>query len=208
MPVKIALNLLYKVQLLDRVYGPEFTLRVCDRAAADGIGVYLYGSYPHVVKALREMLLERYPKLRVVGCEPSIFRPLTEAKDKDLANRVIELMLFSSVLGAHHPLRCHFLFSRKKVKSSAYTNLDSLDLALVFMRKSLLVTTARVLSQLELNNRKNLTHFECRTLRWNEMGKQENKNLLPRTRLRVVSRGRKASQSFDPIAIAKDYEKI
>jgi len=33
MPVRLALNILYKAQLPDRVYGPEFTLRVCECAA-------------------------------------------------------------------------------------------------------------------------------------------------------------------------------
>ena len=54
-PVRWALNLLHQdVQLVDRVYGPELMLRICRRAAEQGIGVYLYGSQPHVVERLRE----------------------------------------------------------------------------------------------------------------------------------------------------------
>lgn len=113
MPVRLALNILYKTQLPDRVYGPEFTLRVCERAAADGIGVYLYGSYPNVVKALRENLLERYPKLRVVGSEPSIFRPLTEAEDRDLVNRVNESGAGVVFLGLGCPLQERFAYEHK-----------------------------------------------------------------------------------------------
>ena len=118
MPVKIALNVLYKTQLPDRVYGPEFTLRVCERAAAEGIGVYLYGSYPNVVTALREKMLERYPQLRVVGCEPSIFRPLTEAEDKDLVYRINASGAGVIFLGLGCPLQEKFAHEHKdKIKA-------------------------------------------------------------------------------------------
>ena len=113
MPVKIALNLLHKTQLTDRVYGPEFTLRVCERAAADGIGIYLYGSYPEVVNALRENLLDRYPKLRIVGCEPSIFRKLTDAEDKDLVDRINESGAGVVFLGLGCPLQEKFAHEHK-----------------------------------------------------------------------------------------------
>ena len=113
MPVRLALNILYKTQLPDRVYGPEFTLRVCERAAADGIGVYLYGSHPHVVKALYENLLERYPKLSIVGYEPSIFHPLTEAEDKDLVNRINESGAGVVFLGLGCPLQERFAYEHK-----------------------------------------------------------------------------------------------
>jgi exopolysaccharide biosynthesis WecB/TagA/CpsF family protein len=118
MPVKLALNALYKTRLPDRVYGPEFTLRVCERAAADGIGVYLYGSYPNVVKALREKMLERYPQLRVVGCESSIFRPLTEAEDENLVNRINASGAGVVFLGLGCPLQERFAHEhRNKVRA-------------------------------------------------------------------------------------------
>jgi len=113
MPVRLALNILYKTRLPDRVYGPELMLRVCERADADGISVYLYGSYPHVVKALREKLLQQYPKLRVVGCEPSIFRSLTKAEDKDLVNRVNESGAGVVFLGLGCPLQERFAYEHK-----------------------------------------------------------------------------------------------
>ena len=39
-----ALNLLHGAALADRVYGPDLTMRVLDRCAAEGLPVYLYGS--------------------------------------------------------------------------------------------------------------------------------------------------------------------
>ncbi|KKL67334.1 hypothetical protein LCGC14_2136020 [marine sediment metagenome] len=118
MPVRLALNMLYGAQLPDRVYGPEFTLRVCERAAADGIGVFLYGSYPQVVDDLRANLLKRYPRLRIVGSEPSIFRPLTEAEDKDLVTRINESGAGVVFLGLGCPLQERFAYEhRAKIKA-------------------------------------------------------------------------------------------
>src|SRR5262245_45591371 len=47
-PVRWALNQLYGARLRERVYGPELTLRLCARAAEEGIPIYLYGSMPEV----------------------------------------------------------------------------------------------------------------------------------------------------------------
>lgn len=49
-PVRWALNRLYNVGLPDRVCGPELMLRLCDRAALEGIPIYLYGSSPEVIE--------------------------------------------------------------------------------------------------------------------------------------------------------------
>lgn len=87
-PVRLALNHFYGAGLPDRCYGPEFMLRACERAAAEGIAVYLYGSHEHVVNRLKENLLRKYPSLAVVGCEPSLFRPLTAREDKELVRRI------------------------------------------------------------------------------------------------------------------------
>ena len=53
-PVRWALNLLYKAKLKDRVYGPNLTRRICERAAAEGVPVYFYGSTPEILSLLRQ----------------------------------------------------------------------------------------------------------------------------------------------------------
>src|SRR5690348_16053825 len=45
-PVRWALNWLYGAGLSDRVYGPELTIAVCERAEKEGLAVYFYGSTP------------------------------------------------------------------------------------------------------------------------------------------------------------------
>lgn len=87
-PVRYALNLLYKAELRDRVYGPELMIRLCREAARQKVSIYLYGSTPIVVELLRERLVSRIPALVVAGHEPSAFRPLTEAEDHELVRRI------------------------------------------------------------------------------------------------------------------------
>jgi len=52
--------------------------RVCQRAAAERVGVFLYGSTQEVVTKMKANLEARFPGLHVVGAEPSLFRPLTQ----------------------------------------------------------------------------------------------------------------------------------
>jgi CDP-paratose 2-epimerase len=86
-PVRWALNFFEQTFLPDRVYGPELMSRLCRSAAESGVGVYLYGSTAEVIGALKANLLRRLPDLKVVGCEPSVFRPLTSEEDAALVER-------------------------------------------------------------------------------------------------------------------------
>ena len=60
-PVRWALNLLYRVGLRDRVYGPELTARVCAAVEREGLPIYLYGSRQEVLSKLEENLKTRFP---------------------------------------------------------------------------------------------------------------------------------------------------
>ncbi len=79
-PVRWALNLLHGAALRDRVYGPELTWELWQRAAALGIPIFLYGSRADVLQALRARLANRLPQLRIVGCVEGQFRQLTVAE--------------------------------------------------------------------------------------------------------------------------------
>ena len=117
-PVKNALNLLYKTKLIDRVCGPLFILLVCERAAAEGIGVYLYGSQLRVVQKLRDNLLKKYTKLRIVGSEPSIFRPLTADEDKVLVENINNSKAGIVFIGLGCPLQERFAYEhRNKIQA-------------------------------------------------------------------------------------------
>jgi N-acetylglucosaminyldiphosphoundecaprenol N-acetyl-beta-D-mannosaminyltransferase len=87
-PVRWALNLLHRTRLPDRVYGPELMLRLCRRAAEEGIGVYLYGSVPPVLERLGDNLSRRFPALGIAGCESPPFRQLTREEDDATVARI------------------------------------------------------------------------------------------------------------------------
>src|ERR671937_570628 len=87
-PVRWALNLLYGLELRDRVYGPDLTLKICERAADEGLSIFLYGSTPGILEAAQRNLLRRYAALKIAGVEPSKFRQLSAAESEELAERI------------------------------------------------------------------------------------------------------------------------
>jgi N-acetylglucosaminyldiphosphoundecaprenol N-acetyl-beta-D-mannosaminyltransferase len=87
-PVRWALNWLYGVGLRDRVYGPNLTLRVCERAAAEQLPVFFYGSTPEILNSFTEKLIARFPGLIVAGAEPSKFRRLSPIEKKEIADKI------------------------------------------------------------------------------------------------------------------------
>lgn len=86
--VRGALRLLNGITSHDRLTARELMQWICARAAREGLGIYLYGDEPVTVSRVRQRLLERFPGLRVVGCEPSLFRPLTDSENADLIARI------------------------------------------------------------------------------------------------------------------------
>ncbi|HEX8525129.1 MAG TPA: WecB/TagA/CpsF family glycosyltransferase, partial [Tepidisphaeraceae bacterium] len=87
-PVRWALNKFYDAGLNDRVYGPEMMLRTCKRAAKDGVGIYLYGSKPHIMEPLVRNLSLACPGLRILGAETPENFPLTPEQRDALIKRV------------------------------------------------------------------------------------------------------------------------
>ena len=87
-PVRWAMKWLYGVTLPDRVYGPELTLKVCERAAKDGLGLYLYGSQDDVLTKFAANLTEKFPGLKVSGSQPSRFRNVSAAEQLEIAQTI------------------------------------------------------------------------------------------------------------------------
>ncbi|HUR57373.1 MAG TPA: WecB/TagA/CpsF family glycosyltransferase [Opitutaceae bacterium] len=65
---------------VERVYGPDLMLAVCDAGRAVGLRHYLFGGVPGVTEQLRERLVGRYPGLEIVGTSTPPFRELTPAE--------------------------------------------------------------------------------------------------------------------------------
>jgi N-acetylglucosaminyldiphosphoundecaprenol N-acetyl-beta-D-mannosaminyltransferase len=74
---------------VQRVYGPDLMLAVCQCSLTYGYRHFLYGGWPpDVVERLALRLRGRFPGIQIVGTYAPPFRPLT--KDEDA--RVIELI--------------------------------------------------------------------------------------------------------------------
>jgi len=86
-PVRWALNLLYEGRLRDRVYGPNLMLAVCERAASEGLGVYLYGP-EQTLDGLEAKLRERFPEIEIAGRRAAKFRELTPVEHAEVVDDI------------------------------------------------------------------------------------------------------------------------
>jgi N-acetylglucosaminyldiphosphoundecaprenol N-acetyl-beta-D-mannosaminyltransferase len=70
---------------VDRVYGPDLMLALCERGQAAGYRHFFYGGAPGVAEQLAQALCERFPRLQVAGTYAPPFRALTPAEDAEVA---------------------------------------------------------------------------------------------------------------------------
>lgn len=87
-PVRWALNKLHHTGLIDRVYGPTMMMKLCARAADEGLPIYLYGSTPEVLAALEARLRREFPAIQIAGSESPPFRPLTVEENRAAVERI------------------------------------------------------------------------------------------------------------------------
>lgn len=76
------------VPSMGRVTGPDLMREVFDASPSRGWSHYFYGSTQENIDALRAALNDSWPDLRIAGMEPSVFRPLSDAEEFQLAARV------------------------------------------------------------------------------------------------------------------------
>jgi N-acetylglucosaminyldiphosphoundecaprenol N-acetyl-beta-D-mannosaminyltransferase len=73
---------------IDRVYGPDLMLALCDHSRSRGYRHFFYGGSPGVAELLAQRLGERFPGLQTVGTYCPPFRPLTGHEDE----RIVEMI--------------------------------------------------------------------------------------------------------------------
>lgn len=73
---------------MGRVTGPDFMEQVIALTEKSKASHYFYGTTQENLDALRAYLEKNYPQLSIAGCEPSMFRPLTEKEENDLCDRI------------------------------------------------------------------------------------------------------------------------
>ncbi|MBC7226450.1 MAG: WecB/TagA/CpsF family glycosyltransferase [Thermoflexales bacterium] len=67
---------------VDRVYGPDLMLALCEHSVSRGYRHFFYGGAEGVPEQLSEVLQKRFPGLQVVGTYSPPFRPLTPEEDE------------------------------------------------------------------------------------------------------------------------------
>ncbi len=69
---------------IDRVYGPDLMLRLCESSVAHGFKHFFYGGGAGVAEELKTRLGQRFPGLNIVGTFSPPFRPLTTEEESEL----------------------------------------------------------------------------------------------------------------------------
>lgn len=72
----------YGYSLKRRVYGPELMEEFCKLAEDKGYSNFYYGATDQVLKKLKEKLLQKYPKLKIIGTYSPPFRQMTADEDQ------------------------------------------------------------------------------------------------------------------------------
>jgi N-acetylglucosaminyldiphosphoundecaprenol N-acetyl-beta-D-mannosaminyltransferase len=75
---------------VERVYGPDLMLALCERSLLKGHKHFFYGGGEGVPELLTNNLRRRFPGLRVVGGYSPPFRPLSGAEDEQIVEAINE----------------------------------------------------------------------------------------------------------------------
>jgi N-acetylglucosaminyldiphosphoundecaprenol N-acetyl-beta-D-mannosaminyltransferase len=73
---------------IQRVYGPDLMLNLCEHSIAHCFSHFLYGGVPGVAEQLQQELESRFPGLRIIGTYTPPFRRLNDIELRDLQERV------------------------------------------------------------------------------------------------------------------------
>lgn len=87
-PVRWGLNFLHGLGLRRRCDGPTLMLKTCQRAAADGVPIFLFGGTQELLDTLSQELREAAPGLNIAGARPSKFRQITPEERAELVAEI------------------------------------------------------------------------------------------------------------------------
>lgn len=75
-------------QEIDRVYGPEMMLAICERAARRGWRSFFYGGGPGTAERLERTMRERFPGLETAGAYTPPFGEPTREQDREATEAI------------------------------------------------------------------------------------------------------------------------
>ncbi len=96
-----------------RVYGPTLMLLLCDQANRLGHRVFLYGGRPEALSTLRNNLLARFPKLKIVGTLSPPFRQLSPTEDARICEAIREAAPDLVFVGISTPKQERWMFEHR-----------------------------------------------------------------------------------------------
>lgn len=114
-PVRWAMKWLYGIDLPDRVYGPNLTLKTCERAAEESLSIYLYGSQQTVLDKFEENLKRKFPALKIAGKQPSRFRQVTPEEQREIADTIIKSGASIVMVGLGCPRQETWVFENRRL---------------------------------------------------------------------------------------------
>jgi N-acetylglucosaminyldiphosphoundecaprenol N-acetyl-beta-D-mannosaminyltransferase len=75
---------------VDRVYGPDLMLEVCERSLKRGYRHFFFGGSGQTLDLLAHQLSERFPGLQIVGMHAPPFRTLVPEEDDEIVRMINE----------------------------------------------------------------------------------------------------------------------
>src|SRR4029077_18557133 len=94
---------------IQRVYGPDLMLNLCEHSIVQRFSHFLYGGVPGVAEQLQQKLQSRFPGLRIVGTYTPPFRRLNDIELRDLQERVRRARPDFFWVGLSTPKQEHFM---------------------------------------------------------------------------------------------------
>lgn len=104
---------------VERVYGPTLMLKICQLAQNQGWKIFLLGGALGQTQILAEKLRQRFPRLKIVGCQDTPIKTLSERENRvvvDQINRTKPQVVFVG-LGCPHQ-EWWMIKNRKKLSAN------------------------------------------------------------------------------------------
>jgi N-acetylglucosaminyldiphosphoundecaprenol N-acetyl-beta-D-mannosaminyltransferase len=75
---------------MDRTTGPSYMEEMLRQSAQKGYSHFFYGSTQETLDKLEAVLKEKYPRVKLAGMYSPPFRPLSDAEDKEITEKINE----------------------------------------------------------------------------------------------------------------------
>jgi N-acetylglucosaminyldiphosphoundecaprenol N-acetyl-beta-D-mannosaminyltransferase len=99
---------------VERVYGPDLMLAVCNDSTTGRYRHFLYGGTPVVIEHLTHNLQQRFPMLNIVGAYSPPFRPLSPEEDTQVVQMINAANPHIIWIGLSTPKQEYWMFNHMR----------------------------------------------------------------------------------------------